>query len=63
MIGVGIIGLGTVGAGTYRILTENCSLIKQKTGLDIEVVKIAEIDPKKIKGTQFPKGYTYKGCR
>ena len=47
MIGVGIIGLGTVGAGTYRILTENCSLIKQKTGLDIEVVKIAEIDPKK----------------
>ena len=60
MIGIGIIGLGTVGAGTYRILTENCSLIKQKTGLDIEVVKIAEIDPKKIKGTQIPKGILTK---
>ena len=60
MIGVGIIGLGTVGAGTYRILTENCSLIKQKTGLDLEVVKIAEIDPKKIKGAHFPKGILTK---
>jgi len=63
MIGVGIIGLGTVGAGTYRILTENCSLIKQKTGLDIEVVKVAEIDPKKIKGTQVPKGLLTKDAR
>jgi homoserine dehydrogenase len=63
MIGVGIIGLGTVGIGTYRILTENCSLIKQKTGLDIEVVKIAEIDPKKIKGTQIPKSILTKDAR
>ena len=63
MIGVGIIGLGTVGAGTYRILTENCSLIKQKTGLDIEVVKVAEIDPNKIKGTHIPKGVLTKDAR
>jgi homoserine dehydrogenase len=56
MIRIGIIGLGTVGTGTYRILTENCSLIKQKTGLDIEVVKIAEIDPRKIKEAHIPKG-------
>lgn len=54
MIGIGIIGLGTVGTGTYRILTENNLLIKQKTGLDIEVVKIAEIDPKKIKTARIP---------
>ena len=62
MIGVGIIGLGTVGAGTYRILTENCSLIKQKTGLDIEVVKIAEIDHEKNKRGSDPERHAYKGC-
>lgn len=55
MIGIGIIGLGTVGSGTYRVLTENRSLIEQKTGIDIGIVKIAEIDAKKIKNTRLPK--------
>ncbi len=50
MIGIGIIGLGTVGTGTYRILTERAALIRKKTGLDLGVVRIAEIDPRKIKG-------------
>ncbi|MDD5245024.1 MAG: homoserine dehydrogenase [Syntrophorhabdaceae bacterium] len=53
MIGVGIIGLGTVGAGTYRILTEHKSLIQEKTGLDIKVVRIAETDPQKVKGKRI----------
>jgi len=56
MIGVGIIGLGTVGSGTYKILTESQSLIKQKTGLDIQVVKIAETDPAKARGKRLPAG-------
>lgn len=44
MIGIGIIGFGTVGTGTYKILQENGSLIKARTGLDLQVVKIADID-------------------
>ncbi|MBP8625445.1 MAG: homoserine dehydrogenase [Syntrophorhabdales bacterium] len=47
MIKVGIIGLGTVGAGTYRILKEHHGLIKSKTGLDIKVARAADIDPNK----------------
>lgn len=50
MIGIGIIGLGTVGTGTYRILTERAALIRQKTGLDLGVVRIAEINPRNVKG-------------
>ncbi len=50
MIGIGIIGLGTVGTGTYRILTEHAGLIHKRTGLDIGVVRVAEVDPRKIKG-------------
>jgi homoserine dehydrogenase len=47
MIGVGIIGLGTVGRGTYTILTDYNSLIRGRTGLDVRVVSVAEIDPEK----------------
>jgi len=44
MIGIGIIGLGTVGTGTYRLLTEHASLIRRRTGLDLRVVRVAEVD-------------------
>lgn len=47
MIGVGIIGLGTVGIGTYKILDTYYPLLKDKTGLDIRVVKCADIDIKR----------------
>ncbi len=44
MIRVGIIGLGTVGRGAYRILREHGTLISRKTGLEIALVGAAEID-------------------
>jgi len=55
MIGIGIIGLGTVGTGTYRILTEHASLIRRRTGLDLRVVRVAEVDARKIKGKGLPR--------
>ena len=56
MIGVGIIGFGTVGTGTYRILTEHAALIRERTGLDIKVVRIAEVDARKVKGKGLDRG-------
>lgn len=44
MTGVGIIGLGTVGKGTYDILKDNRFLIRQKTGVDLSLVGAAELD-------------------
>jgi homoserine dehydrogenase len=38
---VGLIGLGTVGAGTYRVLTRNQHLIAGRCGRGIEVTKVA----------------------
>ncbi|MHB8109091.1 MAG: homoserine dehydrogenase [Syntrophorhabdaceae bacterium] len=55
MIGIGIIGLGTVGAGTYRILKDHAALIRKRCGQDIKVVRVAEIDPRKIKGNNIDK--------
>jgi len=56
MIGVGIIGLGTVGIGTYKILDAYYSLLKDKTGLDIRVVKCADIDIERPRDIAIEKG-------
>jgi homoserine dehydrogenase len=53
MIGVGIIGLGTVGMGTYKILTDARTLIRERTGVDLAVVKVADIDLGKARGIRM----------
>jgi homoserine dehydrogenase len=56
MINVGIIGFGTVGTGTARILLENRALLKERTGIDINLRRIADIDTKRDRGIKLPKG-------
>ena len=56
MIGIGIIGLGTVGTGAYKILKEHGSLIKQRTGIDCDVVRIADVDIERDRGIPIEKG-------
>lgn len=48
-IGIGILGLGTVGGGTYDILVNNKELIKKRTGVDYEVTRILEINMDAVK--------------
>ncbi|MBI5206836.1 MAG: homoserine dehydrogenase [Candidatus Firestonebacteria bacterium] len=45
-INIGIIGFGTVGAGTVKVLTDNRELIKTKLGTEILIKKIADKDIK-----------------
>lgn len=42
-LNVGILGLGTVGGGTYDILVNNHDIIEKRTGVSIEVVKILDL--------------------
>ena len=56
MINVGIIGFGTVGTGTAKILLENKSVISQRIGFDINLKKIADLDIKKSRGIKLPEG-------
>ena len=37
---IGLLGLGTVGAGTYRLLTRNQSLIRARTGRDMVITHV-----------------------
>lgn len=39
---IGILGLGTVGGGTYTILTQNKELIETRTGCSVEVGRILD---------------------
>lgn len=43
-VNIGILGLGTVGAGVYRLLRKNKELIRKKSCIDIVVRRIADID-------------------
>jgi len=43
-INIGLIGAGTVGSGTYKILKDNFSEIYRKTGMEIVVFALAEKD-------------------
>ncbi len=49
-INIGIIGFGTVGAGTFEVLTENRKLISARVGMDIIVKKIADLDIESDRG-------------
>ena len=42
-LNVAILGLGTIGGGTYDIIKENHDLILQRTGVSVEVVKILDL--------------------
>ncbi len=49
-INIGIIGFGTVGAGTYELLTKNSDLITRKVGAPVVVKKIADLDTQTDRG-------------
>ncbi len=43
-IGVGIMGLGTVGYGTAKILHDNSDVLEVRTGLDLKIVRVLDKD-------------------
>ncbi|MBN2323298.1 MAG: homoserine dehydrogenase [Spirochaetes bacterium] len=43
-VAVGLLGVGTVGGGVWELLQKNGDLIKNKSGIDIRVLKVAEKD-------------------
>ena len=47
-LNVGILGLGTVGGGTYTVLKRNAAEITRRTGVHIKVVQVADKNTKRI---------------
>ena len=55
VVNVGIIGYGVVGKGTVAALIDNFDTVKRKTGIDIIVKGIADINIDKIKDNYLSK--------
>ena len=49
-IQVGLLGIGTVGAGTFAVLTRNQPEIRRRAGRAIEIAMVADLDVARAKG-------------
>jgi homoserine dehydrogenase len=49
-INIGIIGFGTVGTGTARIILDNADIIKRRLGVPLVLKKISDLDIKRDRG-------------
>ena len=54
-INVGIIGFGTVGTGTARILLENAEIIRRRLGAPVVLKAISDLDIKRDRGIKLGK--------
>src|ERR1700726_4978480 len=48
-IGIGLAGLGTVGAGVYQHLIQNRAIISERVGLELPVRRIAVRNPELVR--------------
>ena len=53
-IGIGLAGLGTVGAGVYKHLIQNRAIISERVGLELAVRRIAVRNPELARSVHPP---------
>lgn len=51
---IGLAGFGNVGAGVYKNIEKNRHLLKERTGRNIEIVRIGVRDMKKVRALALP---------
>ncbi len=53
---IGLAGFGNVGAGVYKNLEKNRHLLRERTGCELEITRIAVRDPGKTRDFALPEG-------
>ena len=52
-VGVGLIGLGTIGTGVAKVLSQNASVIEQRLGFPLRLVRVADLDLERDRGVDL----------
>ncbi|TFG91614.1 MAG: homoserine dehydrogenase, partial [Myxococcales bacterium] len=52
-IGVGLIGLGTIGTGVAKVLRRNSQVIRKRLGFPLELVRVADLDTTRGRGIEL----------
>ena len=55
-INIGIIGYGVIGEGVVKIIHENSKLIENRTGIKLNIKKVADLDLKKKRSVELEEG-------
>ena len=53
---VGLIGFGTIGTGVVKLLQRNREQIRERVGVGVDLVRIADIDTKRNRGVRLRRG-------
>lgn len=54
-VDIGLIGAGTIGCGVYKTIAENGDIIEKRTGIKLNLRKVADIDIKRKRPVRIPK--------
>jgi len=52
-VGVGLVGLGTIGTGVVKVLSRNAEVIAQRLGFPLRLVRIADLDTARDRGVDL----------
>ena len=52
-VGVGLLGFGTIGTGVVKLLQRNASIIEQRLGFGLRLVRIADLDLETDRGVDI----------
>ena len=53
--GIGLAGMGNVGAGVFKHLTQNRALLRERLGAELDVRRVAVRDLSKDRGVAVPR--------
>ncbi|MDX2168620.1 MAG: homoserine dehydrogenase [Deltaproteobacteria bacterium] len=62
-IRIGLIGFGTIGTGVIKLLQRHRAMLRDKAGVALDLVRVADIDTRRDRGVRLAKGVLVNDAR